>query len=607
MVTTSSVPSPTAVPTASARPRHASLPGLDGLRALAVVLVLLYHLLPQWMPGGMIGVDVFFVLSGFLITSLLLVEFRRTGRIAFGAFWLRRARRLLPAMLLVLFTTTTAAALLGGDVLVGLGRQLTGALTYTSNWLGITSHSAYFAQTSPQLLTHFWSLSVEEQFYVAWPLIVVGLLLLKARRRILVVAATLAAVASAAGMAALHVPGSEATRVYFGTDTHSFGLMAGAALAFAVPHALDAARAAAATAAVARVRHGLGLLSLAGLVACGVVLTERSDLTYQGGLALATLLTVGVVQGLLTRRPGALSRLLSVAPLVWVGRRSYGLYLWHWPVLVLLHYADPTLPMLTQAVIVVAVTLALTEASYRWVERPVLRLGWRGALRALGSHARTRGRKALAVAVVAVAAVLGSGSVAVAGVTDAPTTTQAQQQIESGQKVLDAQPTSTIGRATGAGRDVTVIGDSVTVASTAALERDLRGAVIDASVGRSMNDAADVARRLADQGRLGRTVVVGLATNDVFSRQRIADLLDVLGPDRRLVLVTGFAPDRVYWTADANRALHEAVADEPRITVADWQAAVAVHPEWLASDGIHPTPRGQQLYADVITRAITGP
>lgn len=143
------------------RRRHVGVPGLDGLRALAVVLVMLYHLLPQWVPGGMIGVDVFFVISGFLITSLLLVEFRSTGRIALGAFWLRRARRLLPAMLLVLFVSTTAAALLGGDVLVGLGRQLTGALTYTSNWLGITSGSAYFAQTSPQLLTHFWSLSVE--------------------------------------------------------------------------------------------------------------------------------------------------------------------------------------------------------------------------------------------------------------------------------------------------------------------------------------------------------------------------------------------------------------------------------------------------------------
>ncbi|MEH0111181.1 acyltransferase family protein [Tersicoccus sp. MR15.9] len=607
MVTTSPVPSPTAAPTASARPRHASLPGLDGLRALAVVLVMLYHLLPQWMPGGMVGVDVFFVLSGFLITSLLLVEFGGTGRIALGAFWLRRARRLLPAMLLVLFVSTTAAALLGGDVLVGLGRQLTGALTYTSNWLGITSHSAYFAQTSPQLLTHFWSLSVEEQFYVAWPLIVVALLLLKVRRRVLVAAAALAAVASAAGMAALHVPGSEATRVYFGTDTHSFGLMAGATLAFAVPHALDAARAAAATPVVARVRHVIGLLSLAGLVACGVALTERSDLTYQGGLALATLLTVGVVQGLLTRRPGILSRLLSVSPLRWIGRRSYGLYLWHWPVFVLLHYADPTLPMLTQAVIVVVLTVAAAEASYRWVERPVLTLGWRGALRALGRRSLGRGRKALPVALVAVAAVLGSGSVAVAGVTDAPNTTQAQRQIESGQKVLDAQPTGTVGRSAGAGRDVTVIGDSVTVASTAALERDLRGAVIDASVGRSMNDAADAARRLAEQGRLGRTVVVSLATNDEFSHDRVTELLDVLGPDRRLVLVTGFAPDRVYWTAEADRSLREAVADDPRITVADWQAAVATHTDWLASDGIHPTPRGQQLYADVISRAVTGP
>ncbi|OMH24145.1 hypothetical protein BKD30_09650 [Tersicoccus phoenicis] len=587
------------------RPRHVGVPGLDGLRALAVVLVMLYHLLPQWVPGGMIGVDVFFVISGFLITSLLLVEFRSTGRIRLGAFWLRRARRLLPAMLLVLFVSTTAAALLGGDVLVGLGRQLTGALTYTSNWLGITSGSAYFAQTSPQLLTHFWSLSVEEQFYVAWPLLVVGLLLLKVRRALLVGAATAAAVASAAGMAALHVPGSEATRVYFGTDTHSFGLMAGAALAFALPHALDAARRVTVGPVAARVRHAVGLVCLAGLVACGVLLTERSDVTYQGGLALATLLTVGVVQALMTGHAGVLSRALALRPLVWIGRRSYGLYLWHWPLFVLLHYANPTLPILAQALIVAVVTLAATEASYRWVELPVLRLGWRGAIRSLAAHTLSRGRKALAVAVVAVTAVLGSAGVAAAGVVDAPAITQAQRQIESGQRVLDARPTGA-DRGDGAGDDVTVIGDSVTVASTAALERDLPGAVIDASVGRSMNDAADVAGRLAGKGRLNRTVVVGLATNADFSGARVRELLDVLGPDRRLVLVTGFAPDRVYWTSEANRALREAVTDDPRITVADWQTAISAHADWLASDGIHPTPRGQQLYADVIARAVRG-
>ncbi|MDO9589606.1 MAG: acyltransferase, partial [Microcella sp.] len=216
-------------PTAGAR-----LAGLDGLRALAIVLVLAYHLFPGLAPGGFIGVDIFLVVSGYLITALLIAEHRADGRIRLKRFWARRARRLLPALVVVVAVTTTIAAVIGGDVLVGIGWQLAGALTFSSNWWSIANGSSYLDQTSPELFRHFWSLAVEEQFYLLWPLAVIALLAVPLRH--LRIALPLAiAVASAVAMALLAgdpaVDPTPASAAYYSTLTHGFGLLLGAGLA----------------------------------------------------------------------------------------------------------------------------------------------------------------------------------------------------------------------------------------------------------------------------------------------------------------------------------------------------------------------------------------
>ncbi|MEO7449103.1 MAG: acyltransferase, partial [Humibacillus sp.] len=205
--------------------------GLDGLRALAILSVLVYHLDAAWLPGGFLGVDVFFVVSGFLITTLLVREHHRTGRVSLSSFWLRRARRLLPALAVCVLTSVLIARVVNTDLLVQVGRQMLGALTFSTNWIEITAGSSYFDQTAPQLFMNFWSLAVEEQFYLVWPLVTIGLLTLAPRLR--VGAAVALGGGSALLMAALYVPDADATRVYYGTDTHLVGLMAGAALAFA--------------------------------------------------------------------------------------------------------------------------------------------------------------------------------------------------------------------------------------------------------------------------------------------------------------------------------------------------------------------------------------
>src|SRR5690606_5368450 len=233
MAAKTSSPEPVATPaTTPPTPRPPRFAGLDGLRAIAVLTVMLYHLTPGAMPGGFLGVDIFFVISGFLITSLLLSEHASTGRIRLGHFWRRRARRLLPALGVLLLVCCTAAWVISSDLLVGLGQQVLGATTFSSNWLAITAGRSYFDDTTPELLRNLWSLAVEEQFYLLWPLVVLLLLLVRWRwLRVTIIA--VAAVASAAAMAVLFVPGTDATRVYYGTDTHSFGLALGAVLALA--------------------------------------------------------------------------------------------------------------------------------------------------------------------------------------------------------------------------------------------------------------------------------------------------------------------------------------------------------------------------------------
>lgn len=344
----------------AARLEH--VPALDGLRGIAVVGVLAFHL--GHLEGGYLGVDLFFVLSGFLITSLLLVEHKSTGRVRLGAFWARRARRLLPALFLVLAAIAAYAATdppavatgaLRGDALATLG--------YVANWHSIVVDHAYWDLFSaPSLLAHTWSLAIEEQLYVVWPLLVVGVLRF-GRRAVLVTALALGA-ASAVAMIVLHGAGDDTARVYFGTDTRAAAVLAGAALA-AWP--------------AARFRHAptVGAFAGVGLGIAWATVPGTAEGLYEGGLLLCSIAGALVVAGAL--QPGALARALSVRPLRHLGAISYGVYLWHWPVFVVLD-ARIDLRGWPLLVLKLVVTLAIAEASYGLLELPIRRgsvRGWR--------------------------------------------------------------------------------------------------------------------------------------------------------------------------------------------------------------------------------------
>ena len=393
------VPVPTdAAPTASGRPSVDAdlrslghLRGLDGLRAIAVLAVVVYHAGLGGLSGGFLGVEVFFVISGFLITALLLAEHRATGRIDPIAFWLRRAKRLLPALFFLLAVTLAFAVIVVPEEIARLRADALAAIVYVTNWHLIAGDQSYFESIGrPSLFVHLWSLAIEEQFYLFWP-IMLGLGLLAGRR--VALAMTLAGAAgSAVWMALQFDPTSDPSRVYYGTDTRLNGLLLGAALAFvwvpSVPslpnlrpglsrrkrRRLLAKAASMGRWGSTRLGWGLDLLAvvaLAGLGAFFLLADAFEPLLYQGGLAILALLTVALIAAAVHPR-AHVGRLLDVGPLRWVGTRSYSIYLWHWPIFSL---TRPGLDLPLDAPATLAIRLVLTaiaaEASYRFVEMPI--------------------------------------------------------------------------------------------------------------------------------------------------------------------------------------------------------------------------------------------
>jgi peptidoglycan/LPS O-acetylase OafA/YrhL/lysophospholipase L1-like esterase len=368
--------------------RLSYLPGLDGLRALAVIAVLLYHADLPWIPGGFLGVEVFFVISGYLITTLLLVEWRAHGSIDLGRFWLRRARRLLPALFLVLAATLTFAVLFLPDEVAGLRSDALAATGYVTNWYLVISRQSYFeAVGRPSLLRHLWSLAIEAQFYLLWPLLF-SIGMLRWRTRCIFVVVLAGAVLSAVLMAAQFDPNADPSRVYFGTDTRASGLLIGAALAYVWAPGRSGPR-------PTRLPLDLiGVGALGALVFLNLRLDEFQPLLYQGGIALVAICTAALIAVVVHPHAHLVSALLGWKPLRWVGLRSYGIYLWHWPIFMLTRpQLDVPIDGVRLLIFRLALTGLLTELSYRFVETPiragVVGRSWR-ALREAGDFRRRR-------------------------------------------------------------------------------------------------------------------------------------------------------------------------------------------------------------------------
>jgi peptidoglycan/LPS O-acetylase OafA/YrhL len=370
-------------------PRLPRAPGLDGLRALAILVVMAFHSGFSWIPGGFYGVDCFFVLSGFLITSLLIVEVRRSGTIRLGRFWARRARRLLPALFFLVAVLGLVRAVL--PHLIDWTDPVPDALAslfYVANWHFIATGSGYFAASSAQSpLLHTWSLAIEEQFYLVWPMVVLVVLCGFPRRhgrhravdgerrlQVLGVVSAVGALASAAWMWWLTDAGASIERTYYGTDTRAQALLVGAVAAVLL------ARHQARTTAVRRFGAVLAVAGVAASVAIWHLVPETSWLAFRGGFLLVSLAAVGVVAGVVLSPAGPVARGLALRPVRYVGQISYAAYLWYWPVILVLSTQRLHVGEWGLFACRVAVTLALAALSSKFVEMPIRRgglPGWR--------------------------------------------------------------------------------------------------------------------------------------------------------------------------------------------------------------------------------------
>jgi peptidoglycan/LPS O-acetylase OafA/YrhL len=619
-------------------------PGLDGVRALAVLAVIGFHEGASGLPGGFLGVDIFFVLSGFLITDLLVARYDRTGRLDLAGFWTRRARRLLPALAVMLVVVTAAATVIEPGQEASLRLALLAAATYTSNWFQILHHVSYFAAAgqagAPPPLDHLWSLAIEEQFYLIWPLIVWCVIVRLTTRRARVACALTGAAVSALVMAIQYTPGADPSAVYYGTDTHASALLIGAALALARPlRALTAIPAAHA--------RRLDVGGIAGLVVLAWATGHFSGsdpVVYPAGLLLAAVAAAALVAA--AAGHGVIAALTSWRPLRWIGVRSYGIYLWHWPVIALgtaLVGPKASSPWLWP--IETGVTIALASASWRYVETPIMRNGLGASVRhwvqlvAAASRRPVAGTRVRAVPVAVAAAMAITVVVACYGVARPPAPDAPSgllRQVANGERVISASqatpsarsatspssapsapghapakatPTATPpaachrrGQLRVSGSQVTAVGDSVMLASATALEAAMPGVYIDAKVDRQTPAGLAVIQSLAATGRLRQVVVFSLGTNGSVTARQLRQLQRTVGPGRELVLVSTFGPQA--WEHAVNTALAAAARHGQHTELANWYAAIAARPALLWPDGIHPRPPGARLYARVVLTAI---
>lgn len=626
------------------------MPGLDGLRALAVFAVIAYHLDLTWAPGGLLGVSLFFVLSGYLITDILLTQWERSGSIDLKDFWLRRVRRLLPALFTMLAGVTSWVAIFTPERLTALKQEVLAAIFYTSNWYLIFHHVSYFERFGPPSpLGHLWSLAVEEQFYLLWPLLLGLALCFLPQRKWIIGGAAAIALISVAAMALIYIPGHDPSRVYYGTDTRAFALLVGAVLAMVWPSRKMSAALSGKKKLALDAAGSMGLLVV--IVMIGKT-NQYQTFLYQGGLLLFSVAAVCVVAAL--AYPASwLGRIFGWRPFRWLGQCSYGIYLWHYPVIVLTSPVVNTEgPDLMRALWQIAVSIILAALSRRLIEEPI-RYGRRKRLRSRAPGLQRRRKLPAFGARISVSILLAliilftasnqgmqisaentapshvlekqlqdtevqvSDEQAQAAEPQTPEPEKVSQAVEeqdqataeeetensnedpaANEKSDEADQTSEI-----KGDEITAIGDSLMLDAKPVLQERLPGIFIDSKVGRQMYEAPELISKLRKEGKLRKIVILELGTNGSFTEKQLAKTLDSLQGVQEIVLVNTRVPRP--WETAVNETLAKVSASYPNTTLLDWYSASSGHDDYFYPDGVHLNQTGTDAYCDIMIKALT--
>lgn len=606
--------------------------GFDGIRTLAVIGVILYHLAPYQFQGGFLGVPIFFVVSGYLITDLLFQEWQQNKRIDVIGFYIRRVKRLYPALVTLVLATTAYITLFARDLLANIRAVIMTNLLYVYNWYQVAHHESYFDKFGTQSpFTHLWSLSIEGQFYLFWPLIIIILLKFVKKKQPIFDTMIILAFISALLMAILYRTGQDPSRVYYGTDTRMFSILLGAALAVVWPS----------TALRKDLPTNLRLLldvigggALMLLCLMFMQMTGESALVYRGGMFFFSVLSMILVA--VVAHPGAdMNRLLTNRLFTWIGKRSYGIYLYQYPVLVFfeskINVADHSF---LYALIEVALILVLSDLSYRFLELPLQHFDYSKTWSTLKEFCRrdsSYGNKrwymlipGLIVLLAVVGATTGttSGSEAKKDTALEKTIKENNKKVAKQNKNIAAKTSSSEHSSSSADTNtakqfdlteneiakakqlqITAVGDSVLADASTTLQEIFPNMYVDAKVGRQVREAIPVLQSLAQSGKLANTVLLSEGTNGPYSEQELDQIMAIVGKERKLYWINVHVPTR-RWQDQVNNDLKVAAKKYPNLKVIDWYTYSKNHPEWFYDDNVHPNSEGLKYYGPYVARQI---
>jgi peptidoglycan/LPS O-acetylase OafA/YrhL len=574
--------------------RH--IASIDGLRAIAVTAVVLYHLGISWIPGGFLGVDLFFVISGYVITRLILDSINQSSALDLRAFYAARLRRIYPAFIFMVVCTIIFIGVWAPEAIKRFLSDLPYALTGSINWLLVARHQDYFeAVGRPPLLQHTWSLAVELQFYLIWPIILLTILKYFGKKNIARIALLIAITSGVTlFLVSLQLDQSNAQQVshiYFGTDTHSLGLFLGSALAVSwIPQNLSADIEKRAQDVI----DAIGVIGLLGLITAFLFIDETNASLYRIAFPLAGVFGCLVIISLV-HPASRFAPLISSAPFRWIGQRSYGIYIWHW---VIFQVTRPSVDLIGQSWALylarVLLVLALADISLRWVEIP-FRQGmvqnWFRGMKYRSAKVKLRQQLSIVFSVIAVLAVTSSISVQAINKADQIAQTQVTQQED------EAASQEDLGSTTG----LWVTGDSVILGIRSKLESKEHISLINARVGRQAPELLAVMR--VDQSSVPSSpVVFNLGNNNALNEQTVRDIFEVVKNQPQVIVVNTSVPRA--WK-DANNAIISKVASGyPNVRLVDWDRVSKDRPELFAPDGVHLSPAGSDVYVDLVLTVL---
>jgi peptidoglycan/LPS O-acetylase OafA/YrhL len=575
--------------------RH--IASIDGLRAIAVTAVVLYHLGISWIPGGFLGVDLFFVISGYVITRLILDSINRSSALDLRAFYWARLRRIYPGFLFMVFSTIIFIGVWAPEAIKRFLTDLPYALTGTMNWSLVARHQDYFeAIGRPPLLQHTWSLAVELQFYLIWPIILLTVLKFFGKKNVARAALLIAMISGATlFFVSLKLDASNAqqvSHVYFGTDTHSLGLFLGSALAVSwIPQNLSANIEKRAQDVV----DAIGVVGLLGLISTFLFIDESNPTLYRIAFPLAGIFGCLVIISLV-HPASRFAPIISSAPFAWIGQRSYGIYIWHW---VIFQVTRPSVDLTgdTWALYLarVLLVLALADISLRWVEIP-FRQGniqnWVRGIKYRAPKVQLRHKSYIVISIVTLLAV--STSISVQAINKADLLAKQMQEAAESEAGL----TEDLGSTTG----LWVTGDSVILGIRAKLEKQAHISLINARVGRQAPELLAVMR--VDQSSVPESpVIFNLGNNNKLSESTVIEIFEIIKNQPQIIVVNTAVPRA--WREENNQIIARVASRYANVKLVDWNKISTGKPELFAPDGVHLSPTGSDAYVASVLDVLT--